>query len=114
MLKTDTKLTRNTKKSKIVNVEKNERRTEFVEIKLSKAEIIDKNMNSRLRKFKIKNWNRKRCDLKTNDSINDELFELDCRNLKLKKKIAWETTISRLKRSITRRKNVLINNQSTK
>ena len=49
MLRIDTELTRNTKKSKIVNVENDER----CEIKIFKTEIIDEKMNSRSRKFKI-------------------------------------------------------------
>ena len=51
MLKIDTKLTQNTKKSKIVNVENDERR----EIELFKIKIINEKMNSRSRKFKTKN-----------------------------------------------------------
>ena len=107
MLKIDTELAWDTKKSKTVNVEDDERR----EAELFETEVINEKVNSR--KFKAKDWNWKRCDLKANDSIKDELFEFDCRNLKLKKRAARETTISRLNRSIARRKNVLINNQST-
>ena len=114
MLRINIKLTRNTKKSKVVNSENDERWIEFAKVELFEIEVIDEKINSRSRKFKTRNWNRKRCDLKTNDSIENELFELDCRNLKLKKRTARETTIFRLKRSITRRKNALINNQSTK
>ena len=51
MLRIDTKLTRDTKKLKTVNVENNERReTELFEIK-----IINEKINSRSRKFKTKN-----------------------------------------------------------
>ena len=49
MLKTDTKLTRDTKKSKTANVENDERR----EVELFEAEIINEKINSR--KFKTKN-----------------------------------------------------------
>ena len=112
MLKIDIELTRKTKKSKTAEVENDERRRiEFVDIEIFEAEIIDEKINSR--KFKTKNWNRKRCDLKTDDSTEEKLFEFCCRNLKLKKRTARKTTIFRLKRSITRRKDVLINNQST-
>ena len=62
MLKIDTELTRETKKSKAVEDENDER----WKIELSKTEIIDEKINSR--KSEMKNWNRKRCDLKTNDS----------------------------------------------
>ena len=55
MLKIDIKLTRDTKKSKIVNVENNERRIKFIEIELFKIKVIDKNINSRSSKFKTKN-----------------------------------------------------------
>ena len=110
ILKINIKLTRDTKKLKIVNVENDERRIKFVEIELFEIKIIDKNVDSRSRKFKTKNWNRKHCDLKINDSIKNALFEFDYRDLKSKKKIVRETTISQLKRLITRRKNTLINN----
>ena len=53
MLKIDTKLIQDTKKSKIVNVENNERWIKFVEIELFEIEIIDENVN--LRKFKTRN-----------------------------------------------------------
>ena len=87
MLKIDTELTRETKKSKIAEIENDERRrAESVDIEVFEAEIIDEKINSR--KFKTKNWDRKRCDLKTDDSIERKLFELCCRDLKLKKKIA--------------------------
>ena len=55
MLKIDIKLARNTKKLKTVNNENDERRIEFVEIELFKAEVIDEKINSRSRKFKTKN-----------------------------------------------------------
>ena len=86
MLKTDTELTRDTKTLKVVDVENRERRIESAEI-----EVINKNISSRM--FETKNCDRKRCDLKTNNSIKNELFELDCRDLKLKKKAARETAI---------------------
>ena len=54
MLRIDTKLTRDTKKSETADVEKNERRTEFVETELFEIEVIDENMSSRLRKSEIK------------------------------------------------------------
>ena len=49
MLKINTKLTRNTKKLNIVNVENNERR----EVEIFKIKVIDEKMSSRSRKFKI-------------------------------------------------------------
>ena len=51
MLKIDTKLTRDTKKLKIVNVENDERR----KAELFKIKIINEKMSSCLRKFKTKN-----------------------------------------------------------
>ena len=51
MLRINTKLARNTKKSKIVNDENNERR----KVELFEIEIIDEKINSRSRKFKTKN-----------------------------------------------------------
>ena len=108
MLKIDIELTRKTKKSNVVENENDE----FWKVELLKTEIIDEKINSR--RFEMKNWDRKRCDLKTNDSIEEKLFEFCCRDLKLKKKVARKTTIFRIKRSITRRRNALIKNQSTK
>ena len=113
MLKIDIELTRETKKSKTVEDENDERRrAEFVDIEVSEIEVIDEKVDSR--KSKTKDWDRKRCDLKTDGSIEKKLFELCCRNLELKKRAARKTTIFRMKRSITRRRNALINNQSTK
>ena len=113
MLRTDTELTRETKKSNAAEDENDERRrAESADTEISETEVIDEKIDSR--RSKTKNWDRKRCDLETDGSIEEELFELCCRNLELKKRTARKTTISRVKRSIARRRDALTRSQSTK
>ena len=53
-------------------------------IKKIRKRDVEKKINQQL-KFVVENCNRKRFDRKTIDSINEKLFELCCRNLKLTK-----------------------------
>ena len=111
MLGTGTELARGTEKSEAAEAEDGERRRAgSAGTEVSGAGVIGEKVGPR--RSKAGDWDRKRCDLGADGSTGEELSGLCCRDLGLEKRAAREAAISRLKRSIARRRDALASSQS--